>query len=341
MLNDRNTKGKRENSTNEISGSSSTVNPSATTLIEANNHEVIKSEDKTPSSSSEKIRERYYSSLTLNIPEPEAVVKGSPREVTLWRRLPAFPASFMNDSKKKNTSGENVWASVGASAGSYNPNFSNSGIAAVSLPNSPSGFSSTGYSESSNQGSAYSFGFSMGTRIAKRWVVQGGVNYLNQATDYQSNLISADASNRYKAFVADYRSTNTTTLQVTSPYEVNSINELVSIPVQAGYLIVDRKFGVQLNTGVATDLFMRNTLVDEAGQVSKFTESAGSDSPYRTVSWSGLLGSEFSYKLADHYRISLVPGLRYSFNSVLKSQSGSISNPVVMDVGFRFRYIFR
>lgn len=281
----------------------------------------------------------YHLSLDVVIPEPEANVKGSPREATLWRRLPAFPASYMNDSKKKKQSTENLWASVGASAGSFNPNINNSGVAAVALPSS--GFSSTGYSESANQGTAYSVGMSMGTRVAKRWVVQGGLNYLNQSTAYQSNLVSAEANNRFKAAVADYASLQSGTLQLTTPYEANSINEILSVPVQAGYLLVDRKVGVQFNTGVATDVFIRNSIVDQSGQLDKFSESAGASSPYRTISWSGLLGSEVSYKIADQYRISLVPGLRYSFNSVLKSQSGSISYPIMMDVGFRFRYIFK
>jgi hypothetical protein len=112
------------------------------------------------------------------------------------------------------------------------------------------------------------------------------------------------------------------------------------VPVQAGYVLVDRKVGLQINSGVSTDFFMQNTLTDKSGQMASFSSSAGEESPYRAVSWAGLVGTELSYKIATQYRISIAPGLRYSLNSVLKSDVNS-SNPLVWDVGFRFRYIFK
>jgi hypothetical protein len=115
--------------------------------------------------------------------------------------------------------------------------------------------------------------------------------------------------------------------------------EIVSVPVQAGYMIIDRKLGWPLNAGVSPDFFIRNILTDESGQREKFTQSAGDESPYRSVNWSGLLNTELSYRIGTHYRISLVPGVRYSFNSILKEPSNS-GRPVIMDVGFRFRYLF-
>jgi hypothetical protein len=127
---------------------------------------------------------------------------------------------------------------------------------------------------------------------------------------------------------------------VSSPYEINSVNEYLSVPVQAGYLLVDRKIGLQLNSGLSTDFFMQNTLTDKSGQLASFSSSAGTESPYRMVSWAGLVGTELSYKIATHYRVAITPGLRYSLNSVLKSDAVS-ANPLVWDVGFRFRYIFK
>ena len=132
----------------------------------------------------------------------------------------------------------------------------------------------------------------------------------------------------------------TSVVAVSSPYEINSVNEYLSVPIQAGYLLVDRKIGLQLNSGFSTDFFMQNTLTDKSGQMASFSSNAGNDSPYRTVSWAGLLGTELSYKIAAQYRISIAPGLRYSLNSVLKSDAAS-TNPLVWDVGFRFRYIIK
>ena len=289
----------------------------------------------------EMVRDRLTSYQNLAWEEPPATVKGSYQEKTIWRQLPAFPAEFMSNSKKTNKQ-EKLWASVGASAGSFNPNMNNSSASTASFQGaSTPALSASGFSQSSNMGTAVSVGMGFGKKIGDHWVVQGGVNYLSQSLSYQSNLQSLGPNNEAKALVANYGFSDASTVQLTTPYDINSLNEIISIPVQAGYLILDRKFGIQLNTGVATDLFIRNTLTDRSGQLARNSESAGSNSPYRTVSWAGLFGSELSYKLADRYRISLVPGLRYSFNSVLKSESGTVSNPVVMDVGFRFRYIFK
>jgi hypothetical protein len=278
-----------------------------------------------------------------SIEEILAVVHGKmelPRLV-----LPAMPAAFMSSSKKKKSS-EEVWASVGFSAGSYNPR-SGQTSQAFSSTGSPqdalkaSYLNDVGYSDRSKLGSAYSAGFAMSKRVFNRWVLQSGVNYLNQNIGYTSNYVSISPGNQSRAFLPEYADLANQSVTITTPYEINSAIEVISLPFQTGYLIVDRKIGWQLNTGVAADFFVRNTLTDASGRTDRLSQRAGEKSPYRTMSWAGLLGTELSYKVASHYRISVVPSMRYSVNSVLKTNSGPASNPLVMDIGLRFRYIFK
>jgi hypothetical protein len=286
----------------------------------------------------------YYPTLISLIPEPTITLNGKLKEVTIVRKLPAMPADFMT-SKKDGQTSESLWASLGASTGNYSPSADfGMGSSSKAYAQSPTGISNAqgAYSTTASRGTAFSVGMNIGKRISKRWLLQGGISYLNQAIGYTSNYAVVDANNNVLASVADYSSINSfsSMIAVSSPYEINSVNEYLSVPVQVGYLLVDQKIGFQLNSGLSTDFFMQNTLTDKSGQMASFSSSAGNDSPYRTVSWSGLVGTELSYKIATQYRISVAPGLRYSLNSVLKSDAVS-TNPLVWDVGFRFRYIFK
>jgi hypothetical protein len=53
------------------------------------------------------------------------------------------------------------------------------------------------------------------------------------------------------------------------------------------------------------------------------------------------MGTEFSYRLGQRYRVALNPALRYPINSVYKSDVGIDSTPITFDIGLRFRYIFK
>lgn len=270
--------------------------------------------------------------------------KSKLREVTIVRKLPAMPASMMADSRKKKLmEKENLWAAVNASTGSYSSIGYQDNAKSFLMTSQASSFSNfvSATSKVKSKGSAYSVGVNVGTRLAERWVLQGGVSYLSQNLGYTSNFAALDANNSRMAIVSAYTGVKQNiALSSTAPYDVNSVNELVSIPVQAGYMFINRKFGLQLNSGVATDMFIRNTLTDKSGQLSSFSESAGSDSPYNTFSWTAIGGTELSYKIGSQYRISVTPGFRYALTPMLKSSTESAS-PFMWDMGFRFRYILK
>ena len=253
------------------------------------------------------------------------------------------------DKKEHKNGGEKVWTSVGFAAGGFSsvnhsitPAASNAGFttAVTTVPDK----------QSRASGTTYSMGLNFGTKVAKRWVVQGGVNYLTQSSDYTANNVVADNySQSLKAesinalsnvpLVADAAAVSN--IKRTFPYSVNNSVKFFSVPVQAGYLLVNQKFGLQLNAGLSTDLFLENTITPQSGNLDKTTQGRGEDSPYRSVNFSGLMGTEFSYRFGSHYRVSLNPGLRYPLNSVYKSDIGIQSTPLTFDVGLRFRYIFK
>lgn len=248
-------------------------------------------------------------------------------------------------SEKRTKQRESFWLAMGGSAGTYNPTAQPSGPS-TSLANNFLGagaLDAPGQTNRKDIGSAYSVGVSLGKKVSERWVIQSGIAYVNQTIDYSSNVVAFSSANRAQLYVPEYQNdkttlTNLAAVTTTSPYTINSDIEMVSIPVQAGYLIIDRRFGWLINAGFSSDLFIRNTLVDESGTVETFSQAAGKESPYRSVNWSGLMNSELSYRVGENYRLALVPGLRYTLNSILKDGT---SMPLVLDVGFRFRYAFK
>jgi hypothetical protein len=233
----------------------------------------------------------------------------------------------MNKKHDKSRKREQLWTSIGFGAGTFDPNAGTSA--------GTSSFNATG---NSSAGMSYSVGASVGGRMGNRFVLQGGVTYLSQSASYTSSSFSMEATTAV-ASLDDYidRQSN---LVATSPYEVNSNLQYVSVPVQAGYVLLDRDFAIQLNGGVATDFFIQNTLTPDNDNVAGITQKAGEASPYRSVNFSGIVGTELSYRFGAHYRIAVNPGIRYAFNSIYKPDISREITPVTYDIALRFRYIF-
>jgi len=280
--------------------------------------------------------------ITIKWPEQDPVA-------VMMARLAQRERELSDDDEKKQRKPkttkreERLWTSLGMAAGAFNNiNHAASGV------NNNSTFASNNVTanQSSASGTSYSVGMNVGTRLSSRWVLQGGVNYLAQNSSYEANSVVGTADNlNFQAASIDALSPRNSTLQAnklvaTVPYNVDNSVRFMSVPVQAGYMVINRTVGVQLNGGVSTDLFLQNTLTPQSSSLPTITKGSGDDSPYRTVNFSGLVGTELSYRFSRHYRLALNPGLRYPLNSIYKSDVGVKSSPLTFDVGLRFRYIF-
>lgn len=267
----------------------------------------------------------------------------------MFQRLNDLERQMRDDSEKreKKSQAESLWTSVAFSAGNYNagsPDISQTpGMANASITNAIA-YNSNVSNQTGASGVSYSFGMAVGKRISGRWVLQSGLNYMNNSSDYTSNQVvhSEDFKNFKAATLTDLRTSADAENNVlrTAEYTVSSSLEYLSIPVQAGFIAIDRKLGLQFNAGVSTDLFIKNTIDPEGSSIQSTQIGRGSESPYRATNFSGLVNTELSYKFAARYRLSLNPGIRYPFNSIYKEESGISAAPLIFDVGVRFRYIF-
>ncbi|MBT1703418.1 outer membrane beta-barrel protein [Chryseosolibacter indicus] len=282
--------------------------------------------------------------ITLTLPKKEE----QDAVAVMMAKLAAREQEIREEKKEKASSeDEKLWTSVGVSAGSFNT------IASNVASSSSSAFAASNAVMADNEvkasGVAYAVGVNMGTRLTPRWVLQGGVNYLTQSSDYTANAVvgSPDYQTFRPASINELEQLSTDAsariksekLVTTAPYNVNNSVRYISLPMQAGYTLINKKFGLQLNAGISTDLFIQNVKTAE-GQSLSNVDQGRDDAPYRPMNFSGLMGTELSYRFSQRYRITLNPGVRYPFQSIYKSDLGVESTPITFDVGLRFKYIF-
>lgn len=284
--------------------------------------------------------------VKIKIPESQ-----KPDEVAMMlAKLNDLEKSLQKDDKKKKSSdAEKLWTSIGVAAGAFTGGNASVSAASSSMSSMMANTSNNIADKEANAGGvSYSVGVNVGTRVATRWVLQGGLNYMTQSSDYtvENAFGSADLRTFTPASINGIdeikRETEVADAKVvpTAPYDVNNNVQYLSVPVQAGYLVLNKRFGVQLNAGVSTDMFLKNEKTADADNLEKIDQGRA-DSPYKTFNFSGLMGAEFSYKLGSRYRVALNPGMRYPFSSIYKSDVGVKVMPLTYDVGLRFRYIFQ
>lgn len=243
--------------------------------------------------------------------------------------------SKQKKNKKKDKVDRELWAAAGGSAGPFtnlNSDNSQSNVTTLTTNKALS-------KEAAASGEAYTMGVVMGGNVSPRWMLQGGVNYLMQNASYDAGGIVRYENQSYA--VSSNSRTAAADVLPTANYSVVNSLRYVSVPLKAGYRIVDRAFGLQLNGGVSTDLFLQNTITTGSNDLTEATYKSGDDSPYETWNFSALLGTELSYRFSERYWLALNPGLRFPFSSIYKEETGLEASPLTFDVGVRLRYIFQ
>lgn len=272
--------------------------------------------------------------------QPIVTTTENPASVPLLPDLLADGETFDKETK----SSEPLWASVGFAGGGFNAGLAASGPALLATSGPLGNLSATSQQPESRQqqaGTAFSFGVSVGKSISRKWVVHTGLVYLQQSLVYTSNIVSRETNaTATRVFLAESLTAGSTgtDLVLTTPYELRANVNYLSVPVMAGYLVLDRTFSIQLNGGVATDFLVQSAWQDRSGQFQDNPQSASG--VYRPINWAGLFNTEFAYRLGKHYRAALVPGFRYSVQPLYQSEINSQLRPFIWDIGFRLKYQF-
>lgn len=264
--------------------------------------------------------------------------------------------------KKKTTDRSKYWAGVDVGSGSFNPNYSstanslnsNLGVnpeAGFAL-NSNSAFDteSPTVRENMSSGETVSMGVNFGLKLGNKWTLETGVQYARADAITETNVIIK--SNSFQEVIPatvqgkrvpeveqvvareslveyDYQDVN-----------LNNVFEFTSIPVKAGYLLLDKKFSMEINAGVIANIYMGNRLSTEDPNIAELTIGPGDASPYRDLSFSGQAGLELGYRFMKRLDVILEPNYRQSINTLTKSNSNFITNPsgFALTTGLRYNF---
>lgn len=219
----------------------------------------------------------------------------------------------------KQKSGNSSWMAVGYSAGSFQQQI---------LAGNPD----AGDSRSSSVYYGQNFG---------RLAVFTGLALTEQSYNNTSNLAYGNASAR-KALSSDVVNTSVSLpdLNATSTYTVNTQKRYLSLPVQAGWYVVDRKIKGMISAGVMSDYFLSSTISDAGGVYQPSVIRRGVGSSYAGWVFSGVAGTEWSWGVSGKYQVALSPGFRYALTPVYRKDAITNGKSLSADIGFRVRYFF-
>jgi hypothetical protein len=213
---------------------------------------------------------------------------------------------------------------------------------------------------------SYTLGVNAGKDLSSRLSIEGGVQYIynnasiqthayveNTATlekypiiaDLLSETNNTPESPVYKAnmdYSAPLNSALPTQLNPTStPIELRNEYQYVGFPVKLGYqLNRQEKLRFVVSAGLSTDLFLRNTISGTQSNVYRTEISAGKESAYRTINFSGLLGFGIHYRYASRLSLMLEPTYRSAFFSTTKTTSNVRTMPSNLGVGLGMKFHF-
>ena len=218
------------------------------------------------------------------------------------------------------------WASMNFAGGGMNVT-SAGGVSSFGVADSENLSNSTFVSRTNteNPESSILVGIGFGKSLSRRWVFQGGANYTVRKASGTSNIITSNNSVAValKNAVAQ-----------TESYNIEHRLAYISVPVQVGYKVVDRKVNLTLLAGIAGDMRVSHRITDQEGELNSIR--LREESNFKNYAASAIVSAEVSYPLGHHYRISAYPQVRQYLSPL--QEGGEL--PVSLEMGVRLSYMF-
>ena len=241
---------------------------------------------------------------------------------------------------KQERSQETFWAGLNMTPGYFNPNYQVQ-TEALALQSPDFSQSSVAPMEEHNTGFSMSFGMEVGMRLSNKWQLSGGLQYLNNNVQSTTNTI-LDQRTPYFSSVAESVDLANSRGNITfTETALDNTFQFISLPVQAGFTLVDKRLQVLINAGIASDIFLKNRVAATDNSLESVTIKPGSNAPFRTVYFNGLLGAQASYEFLPRYMITLEPRYKVAISDFARPEANYNSLPSSFGVGVGVKYIFK
>lgn len=243
------------------------------------------------------------------------------------------------------------WSGVDIASGYFNPNYGpGTYITSQELLTKDVGSREPvpELSENMRGGTSYSVGINFGMELKNRWSIEVGALYsLLGARTFTNLILESDGFSDAVAYSSEIAGLESVTNLVESELtklsvddiQINNTFQFISIPVQAGYRLIDRRFNLTVNGGLAANLYLGNRLRGRQN-FSSFELEPGRRSPYRSLTIAAVTGFEIGYWIHRRVNLSFEPSYQKNLQSLTKDDAGFVANPSGVGVQIGFKYDF-
>lgn len=251
--------------------------------------------------------------------------------------------------------GFDLWAGVSFGSGSFNPgsaaaetaNFDAivENVYAVQDARSLNNSNSISYAS----GNSFSVGMNLGGKVSRKILISSGLHYNAVSPGSSSSIIITDnQSNKSFALANDVAESErlndglASGSLIASQGVTNFSNTLqyLTIPLKAGYVVLDRKLNLTINSGMATNILIGSSLNNSDGGLQNFSGSTSNNEAFNKTYFDLLTSIELGYKLMDKYHLSLEPSYRRAVNNFTSEGNALAGKPTNFGISLGIKYEF-
>ncbi len=250
-----------------------------------------------------------------------------------------------------------LWAGVSFSSGSFNPGTGESAtgtpdMASAAIDNGLGNFVAANTVPLRSEyvtGNSFSAGMNLGGKLSKKILLSSGLHYSAVSPGSTSNMIVTDRQSNESFALSSGATENSVldnglrsgNLEVTQGV-TNFSNTLqyLSIPLKAGYVILDRKFNLVLNSGMSTNILVGSSLYNSDGGLQNYNNTERASDTFSQTYFDFLTSIELGYRFREKYHLSLEPNYRRAINNFTKSGSSFEGRPTNFGVSLGIKYNF-